>query len=67
MARRADYSNNQDKKDYLTTGVGGAGLSFEYWCATKDGELNGWFFYSHFWDSKFSNYRSNKLRPVLGF
>ena len=79
VAQKGDYeaiftnlgSTNTSYDDnvnaYLTTGVGGAGLSFEYWSATKDGELSGWFFYNGSWDSKFSNYRSNKLRPVLGF
>ena len=62
------YTYDANVNAYITTGVGGTALSGEYWCATEyDWYYGGWYFYSHFWDSKFSNYRSNKLRPVLGF
>ena len=50
---------------YITTGVGGAAISGDYWSATEyDGDA--WDFFSDFWDYS-DKEESYSVRPVLGF
>ncbi|UKK59903.1 hypothetical protein L6470_02525 [Prevotella communis] len=51
---------------YITTGVGGAALSDNYWPATEVNGQVAWLFHSDFW-SYFVKTYSSGVRPVLGF
>ena len=51
---------------YITTGVGGAALSGDYWSATEYGGRYAWGFYSYSWVNYFTTGRDS-VRPVLAF
>jgi len=50
---------------YITTGVGGAAISGNYWSATPDGNY-AWYFRNDYWTLG-SLRRNWNVRPVLGF
>ena len=51
---------------YITTGVGGAAISGDYWSATENDVDIAWDFFSDFWDYS-EKEESYSVRPVLGF
>ena len=50
---------------YITTGVGGAAISSNYWSATPDGNY-AWYFRNDYW-TRGTLRRNWNVRPVLGF
>jgi hypothetical protein len=52
---------------YITTGVGGAAISFGCWSATEYDNAEAWYFYSEYWSQDSKDDENRRVRPVLGF
>ena len=60
------YTYDDNVNAYITTGVGGAALSSDYWSATQSDDDDAWYFSSDYW---YHTYKATsfRVRPVLGF
>ena len=61
------YTCDGNVNAYITTGVGGAAISFGCWSATEYDNAEAWYFYSEYWSQDSKDDENRRVRPVLGF
>ena len=61
------YTCDGNVNAYITTGVGGAAISFGCWSATEYDNAEAWYFYNEYWSQDSKDDENRRVRPVLGF
>jgi len=61
------YTCDGNVNAYITTGVGGAAITYGCWSATEYDNAEAWYFYSEYWSQDSKDDENRRVRPVLGF